>query len=325
MSSCLVTGGAGFIGSHLVDALLAAGWSCRVLDNFSTGSPRNLSHILDQVELIEGDIRDLETVRRAVNGMEVVFHQAALPSVPRSINDPLTTHAVNATGTLNVLSAARESGVRRVVYASSSSVYGDSRQLPKREDMLALPKSPYASSKLAGEHYCRAFLTAYGLETVSLRYFNVFGPRQDPTSHYAAVIPRFISALLEGTDVRIYGDGRQTRDFTYVGNVVQANLAAASALGAEGGVCNIACGRRTSLLSLLDMLSARIGALPRSVHEAKRTGDVQDSVADVSEARRLLDYEPETDIQQGLNETVDWFAESARSAAVVASGRRSRC
>ena len=325
MSSCLVTGGAGFIGSHLVDALLAAGWSCRVLDNFSTGSPRNLSHILDQVELIEGDIRDLETVRRAVNGMEVVFHQAALPSVPRSINDPLTTHAVNATGTLNVLSAARESGVRRVVYASSSSVYGDSRQLPKREDMLALPKSPYASSKLAGEHYCRAFLTAYGLETVSLRYFNVFGPRQDPTSHYAAVIPRFISALLEGTDVRIYGDGRQTRDFTYVGNVVQANLAAASALGAEGGVCNIACGRRTSLLSLLDMLSARIGALPRSVHEAKRTGDVQDSVADVSEARRLLDYEPETDIQQGLNETVDWLAESARSAAVVASGRRSRC
>ena len=325
MSSCLVTGGAGFIGSHLVDALLAAGWSCRVLDNFSTGSPRNLSHILDQVELIEGDIRDVETVRRAVNGMEVVFHQAALPSVPRSINDPLTTHAVNATGTLNVLSAARESGVRRVVYASSSSVYGDSRQLPKREDMLALPKSPYASSKLAGEHYCRAFLTAYGLETVSLRYFNVFGPRQDPTSHYAAVIPRFISALLEGADVRIYGDGRQTRDFTYVGNVVQANLAAASALGAEGGVCNIACGRRTSLLSLLDMLSARIGALPRSVHEAKRTGDVQDSVADVSEARRLLDYEPETDIQQGLNETVDWFAESARSAAVVASGRRSRC
>lgn len=325
MSSCLVTGGAGFIGSHLVDALLATGWSCRVLDNFSTGSPRNLSHILDQVELIEGDIRDLETVRRAVNGMEVVFHQAALPSVPRSINDPLTTHAVNATGTLNVLSAARESGVRRVVYASSSSVYGDSRQLPKREDMLALPKSPYASSKLAGEHYCRAFLTAYGLETVSLRYFNVFGPRQDPTSHYAAVIPRFISALLEGADVRIYGDGRQTRDFTYVGNVVQANLAAANALGAEGGVCNIACGRRTSLLSLLDMLSARIGALPRSVHEAKRTGDVQDSVADVSEARRLLDYEPETDIQQGLNETVDWLAESARSAAVVASGRRSRC
>ena len=325
MSSCLVTGGAGFIGSHLVDALLAAGWSCRVLDNFSTGGPRNLSHILDQVELIEGDIRDLETVRRAVNGMEVVFHQAALPSVPRSINDPLTTHAVNATGTLNVLSAARESGVRRVVYASSSSVYGDSRQLPKREDMLALPKSPYASSKLAGEHYCRAFLTAYGLETVSLRYFNVFGPRQDPTSHYAAVIPRFISALLEGADVRIYGDGRQTRDFTYVGNVVQANLAAATALGAEGGVCNLACGRRTSLLSLLDMLSARIGALPRSVHEAKRTGDVQDSVADVSEARRLLDYEPETDIQQGLNETVDWFAESARSAAVVASGRRSRC
>lgn len=325
MSSCLVTGGAGFIGSHLVDSLLAAGWSCRLLDNFSTGSLRNLSHILDQIELIEGDIRDLETVRRAVDGVEVVFHQAALPSVPRSINDPLTTHAVNATGTLNVLSAARESGVRRVVYASSSSVYGDSRQLPKREDMLTMPKSPYASSKLAGEHYCRAFLTAYGLETVCLRYFNVFGPRQDPDSQYAAVIPRFICALLDGAEVCIYGDGSQTRDFTYVANIVQANILAATAPQAAGRAYNIACGARTSLLSLLDMLSSFTGASPRVAFGVSRKSDVRDSLADISQACSLLGYKPETDIQQGLQETVAWFDEPARRAAVVPSGRETQC
>jgi len=311
VSSYLVTGGAGFIGSHLVDALVSQGQVARVLDNFSTGKRGNLRGSIGQIELIEGDIRDRGAVREAVTGVDYVLHQAALPSVPRSIKDPLATHEANATGTLNVLTASREAGVKRVVYASSSSVYGDTPELPKREEMTPRPMSPYAASKLAGELYCRAFCHSYGLETVCLRYFNVFGPRQDPESQYAAVIPRFICALLDGAEVCIYGDGEQTRDFTYVGNVVQANLLAATAPQAAGRTYNIACGERTSLLSLLDMLSSFTGASPRVAFDAGRKGDVRDSLADISQAHSLLGYKPEIDVQNGLRRTVDWYATSA--------------
>ena len=321
MSSCLVTGGAGFIGSHLVDALLAAGWHCRVLDNFSTGSRANLALAADKIELIEGDTRDPGTVRRAVDGVEVVFHQAALPSVPRSLKDPVATHDVNATGTLNVLMAVRDCGVRRLVYASSSSVYGASPTLPKQEDMPTAPRSPYAVSKLAGEQYCRAFHQAYDLETVCLRYFNVFGPRQDPESQYAAVVPRFIAALLNGGRPLVYGDGRQTRDFTFVSNVVHANMLAATAPNAPGAVCNVAYGERIDLLTLLDMLGELTGTKPDPVFEPGQAGDVKDSLADISAARRLLGYAPETAARTGLARTVDWLknhrpAVSQRKGAV---------
>jgi UDP-glucose 4-epimerase len=315
MSSYLVTGGAGFIGSHIVDALLAEGHRVRVLDNFATGKRENIAHVLDWIKLVEGDVRDLEAVRRAVDGAEYVLHQAALPSVPRSIKDPLTTHKVNATGTLNVLIAARDAGVKRVVYASSSSVYGDAPELPKREDMTPRPKSPYAVSKLAGEHYCRAFWEAYGLETVCLRYFNVFGPRQDPNSQYAAVIPRFISALLNGGEICIYGDGRQTRDFTYAGNVVRANLLAAVAPGAAGAVCNVACGRQTSLLELVSLLAELTGKRPEPVFEPARPGDVRDSLADLGNTAIRVGYAVTTSLRQGLKETVEWMGGESLGAA----------
>ena len=315
MSTYLVTGGAGFIGSHIVDALLAEGHRVRVLDNFATGKRENIAHVIDQIDLIEGNVRDLEAVRRAVDGAEYVLHQAALPSVPRSIKDPLTTHEVNATGTLNVLIAARDAGVKRVVYASSSSVYGDTPELPKREDMTPRPKSPYAVSKLAGEHYCRAFWEAYRLETVCLRYFNVFGPRQDPNSQYAAVIPRFISALLNGGEVRIYGDGGQTRDFTYVGNVVNANLLAAVAPGAAGPVCNVACGQQTSLLELVSLLAELTGKRPEPVFEPARPGDVRDSLADLGNTAIRVGYAVTTSLRQGLKETVGWLCGESLGAA----------
>ncbi|MHC5034607.1 MAG: SDR family oxidoreductase [Planctomycetota bacterium] len=311
MSTYLVTGGAGFIGSHIVDALLAEGHRVRVLDNFATGRRENLAHVMDKIELIEGDVRDQEAVHRAVQGAEYVLHQAALPSVPRSIKDPLATHEVNATGTLNILLAARESGVKRVVYASSSSVYGDTPELPKREDMTPRPKSPYAVSKLAGEHYCQAFWEAYGLETVCLRYFNVFGPRQAPDSPYAAVIPLFISALLNGGRPRIYGDGEQTRDFTFVANVVQANLLAATAPEAAGAVCNVACGKRTSLLALLTMLGELVDKTPDPVCEDPRPGDVRHSLASIEQAGHSLGYEPRETLQDGLRRTCLLFGQSS--------------
>ncbi|MCK4915971.1 MAG: NAD-dependent epimerase/dehydratase family protein, partial [Candidatus Eisenbacteria sp.] len=234
MSVMLVTGGAGFIGSHIVERLVGLGHKVRVLDNFSTGRRENLSSVEDGVDVLEGDIRDVPVVERAVKGVEVVFHEAALASVPRSVADPVSSNEVNVTGTLNLLVASRDSGVRRLVYASSSSVYGDSPELPKRELMAPSPESPYAASKLAGENYCRVFSSLYGLECVSLRYFNVFGPRQDPSSQYAAVVPLFVKALLEGTPPVIYGDGEQSRDFTYVANVVDANVLALSATGVAG-------------------------------------------------------------------------------------------
>ena len=307
MSSYLVTGGAGFIGSHIVDALLARGDRVRVLDNFSTGRRENLAHVAGDIELIEGDLRDRDAVCRAVRGMEYVLHQAALPSVPRSIKDPLSTHEVNVTGTVNILTAAREAGVRRVVYASSSSVYGDTPELPKREDMPPRPRSPYAVSKLAGEQYCRAFWYSYGLETVCLRYFNIFGPRQDPSSAYAAAIPRFVTALLNGGDIRIFGDGLQTRDFTFVANAVSANLLAAAAPSAAGTICNIACGERTSLLALVDILQDLTASRASIIREPPRSGDVRDSLADISLARTSFAYAPSVQLPDGLRETVEWM------------------
>jgi UDP-glucose 4-epimerase len=302
-----VTGGAGFIGSNIVERLVGEGQRVRVLDNFSTGRRENLQPWLDRVELVEGDLRDLPTVRQAVDGVDYVLHQGAIPSVPRSVDDPAQSHACNATGTLNVLIAARDAGVKRVVYASSSSVYGDSPELPKREQMPTNPLSPYAVSKLAGENYCCACHQVYGLETVCLRYFNVFGPRQDPTSQYAAVIPAFITRMLAGERPVVYGDGLQSRDFTYVANVVDANLLACRAEGAAGQVFNAACGQRTTLLELLEALEQVIGREANPLFEPPRPGDVRHSVAAIDKAREHLGYQPTTTFEEGLRRTVAFF------------------
>ncbi|MCI0487331.1 MAG: SDR family oxidoreductase [Blastocatellia bacterium] len=303
----LVTGGAGFIGSHISERLVRSGHSVRVLDDFSSGKEENLESVGGDVELFRGDIRDLEIVKRAVEGVDVVFHEAALGSVPRSVADPLTTHEVNITGTLNVLMAARDAGVRRVVYASSSSVYGETPELPKSEDIRPQPLSPYALSKLAGEHYISVFHHVYGFEAVSLRYFNIFGPRQDPESQYAAVIPKFVTALLDGNRPTIYGDGLQSRDFTYVENVVEANLLAAEAEAVAGRVFNVACGGRYTLLELLDRLKEIIGSDTEPLHEAARAGDVRDSQASIEAAERALGYRVMVDFDEGLRRTVDWY------------------
>lgn len=307
--SVLVTGGAGFIGSHLVDKLVQLGAKVRVLDDFSTGKRENIAHLLDgKLELIEGSLTDAETVKRAVEGVEVVFHQGALPSVARSVEDPLTTHQVNATGTLLLLLASRDAGIRRVVFASSSSVYGDTPTLPKREDMTPNPKSPYALSKLIGEHLCRLFWELYGLETVSLRYFNIFGPRQDPTSQYAAVIPRFVTALLKGERPVIYGDGEQTRDFTFVENCVQANLLAATKPNVAGEVFNVGAGVQTSVNDLFRLIRSLIGAeYIEPIYAPPRPGDVRHSLAEITKAERLLGYKPIISLEEGLKLTIDWF------------------
>ena len=317
----LVTGGAGFIGSNLVEALVARGQQVRVLDDFSAGSRENLRFpgAPSAVEIIEGDVRDRDLCRRAAEGVNVVFHEAALGSVPRSIEDPLTTHEVNVTGTLNVLMAAREAGVRRFVFASSSSVYGDrvdaggDEFTAKSEVMKREPISPYGVSKLAAEEYCRAFATLYGLETVSLRYFNVFGPRQSHLSEYAAVIPRFIEAMLNGRRPAVYGDGGQSRDFTFVGDVVRANLLAASVPGIGGAVLNIACGRRYSLLDLLAELRAITGSTVEPVFESARQGDIRHSMADITRARKSMGFEPAYTFRQGLEVTVDWYKKNLGS------------
>lgn len=300
----LVTGGGGFIGSNIVAELLRRGEEVRVLDNFSTGRRINLAPFENQIELIEGDIRSYHIVREAAQGMDFILHQAALPSVPRSVLDPLTTNEVNVGGTLNILQAAKETRVKRVVYASSSSVYGDNPELPKVETMCPSPLSPYAVSKLAGEQYCRAFWRLYQLEVVSLRYFNVFGPRQDPTSQYAAVVPKFITALGDDEPLTVYGDGLQSRDFTFVQNVVQANLRACQAEGAPGQVFNVACGQRYTLLRLIEVLSDIFGKEARVVHAAARPGDVRHSQADISRARTVLGYQPEQDLTAALEQTV---------------------
>jgi nucleoside-diphosphate-sugar epimerase len=307
MATYLVTGGAGFIGSNIVHQLVARGKAVRVLDNFSTGQRENLAGVADRIELIEGDLRDPDSCRGAVDGVDYVLHQGAIPSVQRSVDDPFTTNDANITGTLNLLIAARDAGVRRVVYASSSSVYGDSPTLPKHETMTPRPKSPYAVYKLTAEYYCQAFTEVYGLETVSLRYFNVFGPRQDPTSHYAAVIPIFITALLQGQPVTVHGDGLQSRDFTYVSNNVEANLLAATAPDVSGGVFNIACGKRYTLLELLDVLANIIEVKVEKVHTEPRSGDVRHSLASISQAEAQLGYQMSLDFEEGLRRTVAWY------------------
>jgi UDP-glucose 4-epimerase len=314
----VVTGGMGFIGSNLVLRLLDQGHDVRVFDDLSTGSEGNLEIIRGEYEFALGDLRDQEAVRRATSDVEVVYHLGALPSVARSTADPLKSHAVNATGTLNVLLAAREQGVRRVVYSSSSSIYGNTEVLPKHEDMPVNTMSPYATSKLAGEAYCRAFTATFGLETVSLRFFNVFGPRQDPASQYAAVIPAFISKLFAGSPPEIFGDGHQSRDFTHIDNVVDACVLAANAeRAAAGEVMNIGCGDRTSLLDLVRMLQELVGSNVSPVFTAPRPGDVRHSEADVSKARALLGYEPRVSIRDGLRSTVEWFQTDAGLAAIT--------
>ncbi len=307
MAVCLVTGGAGFIGSHLVDALVAAGHIVRVLDNFSTGSLANLVQVQDQIEIIRGDVTDIEVVAEAVKGVELVFHQAALVSVPRSVADPLATHQVCATGTLQVLMASQGGHVRRVIYAASSSAYGNASKLPLRETDSPHPLSPYAVAKLAGEQYCSAFTHVYGLETVRLRYFNVFGPRQSPSGPYSAVIPLFLEAMADGRNPRIHGDGLQSRDFTYVDDIVQANLLAAEVPRVAGKIYNIASGRRTSLLDLVENINKILGTQIKAIHDKPRPGDIRHSQADISLAQAELGYCPCTDMKNDLARCRDFF------------------
>jgi UDP-glucose 4-epimerase len=305
----LVTGGAGFIGSHLVRALVDRGDRVRVLDNLSTGSRDNLDEVFDRIEFFEGDVTDPEAVRQAVAGVDCIFHEAALASVPLSLEDPLRTHLHCATGTLTVLDAARRAGVRRLVYAASSSAYGDQPTAAKRESDLPAPTSPYGAAKLAGEQYCRAFTEAFGFETVALRYFNVFGPGQDPGSPYSAVIPLFLTAILSGRRPTVYGDGRQSRDFVYIANVVEANLLAADAPRAVGKVLNVGTGRATSLLDLLEALNRLLGTDVMPVHQPPRAGDIRESLADLNLTRAMLGYEPEIDLEEGLRRSIAYYRE----------------
>jgi nucleoside-diphosphate-sugar epimerase len=307
----LVTGGGGFIGSHLVERLLRDGYPVRVLDNFATGHRETLLAIDGEVELIEGDVQSYERAHNAVRGCEVVFHLAALPSVPRSVQDPLTSTASNVTGTLNVLLAARDEDVRRVVFASSSSVYGPQREYPQREDAAARPISPYGVSKLAAEGYCRAFTQVYGLETVAVRYFNVFGPRQDPLSQYAAVIPKFITAALNDERPVVFGDGEQSRDFTFIDNTVEGTVLASTAEGVAGETFNVACGEAITLNQLLEHIREISGKPVEAIYEERRAGDLERSQADISRAREALGYDPAIDVRAGLERTFVHLAEQA--------------
>lgn len=307
MQSYLVTGGAGFIGSNIVCQLLERGEKVRIVDNFSTGDRRNIGEVLGEIELMEADVRDLDTMRRAVEGIDFVLHHAAVSSVASSLADPIASNEVSVTGTLNLLVAARDAEVSRFIYAASASAYGDAPVLPKREDMTPRPLSPYAVSKLTGEHYCKVFSDVYALETVSLRYFNVFGPRQCPSSEYSAVIPKFIAAMLKGQPVTIYGDGEQSRDFTYVENVVNANLLACRAPHAAGEVINIGCGAEVSLNELILAMEKHLGIKAHREHTRPRPGDVKRSRADIARARSLLGYEPTVAFDEGLRETLKWF------------------
>jgi nucleoside-diphosphate-sugar epimerase len=326
MAFFLVTGGAGFIGSHIVQELLRGKHRIRVIDNFSTGKRENLADFLDRIDLVRGDIRDSEAVKEAVKGVDYVLHQAALASVARSVDDPLEANGVNVQGTLNLLEASRKEGIRRFVLASSSSVYGSGQHLPKREIMKPNPISPYAITKLAGEKYCQVFYGIYGLETVCLRYFNVFGPRQNPESQYAAVIPKFISALLHDRSPTVYGDGEQTRDFTYVSNVVTANIQACAAGEVVGQVLNVACGTRYSLNDLFFNLQRIFGVDLSARYVEPRLGDVRHSLADISKARKLMDYRPKVTFEEGLEKTVDWFKKqhASRSRGTQSHLRRDR-
>lgn len=305
----LVTGGAGFIGSHIVEALVRRGDRVRVLDNLCTGKLENLSSFRDGVEFLEGDLVDADVVARAVAGVDCIFHEAALASVSLSVEAPLQTHAACVTGTVNLLDAARRAGVRRLVYAASSSAYGDQPTSAKRETDLTVPISPYGAAKLAAEIYCRAFASTFGLETVCLRYFNVFGPRQDPHSAYSAVIPLFITALLAGKRPTVYGDGGQSRDFTFVSNVVQGNLLAADAPAAQvsGQVINMANGRSLSLLELIAALNRQLGTDVQPIHAPPRAGDIRESMADITLARTVLGYNPGIDFEEGLRRSIDYY------------------
>jgi UDP-glucose 4-epimerase len=309
MRTFLVTGGAGFIGSHIAEALVRRGDRVRVLDNLSTGKEKNLEPCEGRVELIRGDLTDAAAVAEAVRGVDCVFHEAALASVPRSVEAPLDTHAACVTGTVTLLDAARRASVRRLVYAASSSAYGDRPTSPKHESDLPMPISPYGAAKLAAEFYCRAFTATYGFETVALRYFNVFGPRQDPDSPYSAVIPLFMTALLSGRRPTVYGDGHQSRDFTYVANVVHGNLLAADAAGAAGRVFNVANGRATSLLDLLTQLNTLLGTRIEPIHAPPRAGDIRESLADITAARQSLGYEPQVGFDEGLNRSIEYYRE----------------
>jgi nucleoside-diphosphate-sugar epimerase len=314
MAKYLVTGGAGFIGSHLAEELVRRGHTVRVADSLITGKRGNLAHV-PGVELLEGDLAEESFARRAADGMDYVLHQAAITSVPRSVKDPIASNRANVDGTLNVLVAARDAGVKRLVFAGSSSAYGDTPTLPKREDMPNNPLSPYALQKVIGEQYLQMFTTLYGLETVSIRYFNVFGPRQDPTSPYSGVISVFATALLEQRSPTIYGDGEQTRDFTYVANVVDGVLRACEAKGASGEVINVATGGRISLNQLFATMRDLIGSNVKPTYVETRTGDVRDSQADIAKARRILGYEPAVSFEQGLDRTVAWYRASTAASA----------
>ena len=302
-----MTGGAGFIGSHLAEAFVDAGHRVRVLDNLLGGHRENLAHVAADVEVVEGDCSDPVAAARAVRGVDAVYHQAAVPSVARSVEDPAAAHRNSATATLAMLVAARDAGARRFVYAGSSSVYGDSAALPKREDMTPRPLSPYAVGKLAGEHYVRIFASLYGMETLTLRYFNVFGPRQDAGSPYSGVISLFVTAMLEGRTPVVYGDGGQSRDFTYVANVVDGNLRALAAKGLAGQAVNVATGRRTTLNALLKALGRELGVPAKAERRAARAGDIRHSLAEVKAAKKLLGYKPVVDFETGLKLTLDWY------------------
>jgi UDP-N-acetylglucosamine/UDP-N-acetyl-alpha-D-glucosaminouronate 4-epimerase len=316
----LVTGGAGFIGANLVEALARAGERVRVFDNFSTGTRDNLRGCPGSIEIIEDDLRDTAALQRALRDVDYVFHQAALRSVPRSVDDPVSTDAVNTHGTLQVLTLARAAGVKRVVYASSSSVYGDNPVLPKREEDLTAPISPYAVSKLSGELYCRVFSKLYAFETVSLRYFNVFGPKQRPESKYAAVVPLFIRDALHGEPAEIHGEGTQSRDFTFIDNVVQANLLAMRAPGVSGEVFNVGCGDRHSVLEIVETIERLLGRPVTRRHTPSRAGDVRHTQAAIDKARRLLGYEPKVGFEDGMRRTVEYFrSQSGTTGAQISA------
>lgn len=309
MSNYLVTGGAGFIGSNIVEELVKRGKNVRVLDNFITGKMENIEPFLDKIELIRGDIRDRGVLKKAFRGIDYIIHQAALRSVPKSVDDPFTTNEINVTGTLNVLYEAKAADVKRVVYASSSSAYGDAKRFPQRETDAPAPISPYGVSKLAAEHYCVTFAKTFGLETVSLRYFNVFGPRQNPESKYSAVIPMFIFNMLKGDSPIVEWDGKQSRDFTYVSNIVEANLRACTTKGISGEVFNIACGTTTSIIDIVNQLNSILGTRIRPEYTAKRAGDVRKTWADVSKMKKLLGIKKVVGFKKGLEKTVEWFKE----------------
>ncbi|MDN5301099.1 MAG: UDP-N-acetylglucosamine/UDP-N-acetylgalactosamine 4-epimerase [Thermoanaerobacteraceae bacterium] len=311
MANYLITGGAGFIGSNIAEELLRRGEKVRIIDNFSTGKRENIERFINDIELIEGDLRNIEDAKKAVNGIEYILHQAALPSVPRSVVDPISSNASNIDGTLNLLVAARDAGVKRVVIAASSSAYGDTEILPKVENMMPNPLSPYAVTKYVEELYGRVFSKVYGLETVSLRYFNVFGPRQDPNSQYAAVIPKFITKMLKGESPIIYGDGEQSRDFTYIDNVVEANiLAATSEKVGHGEIINIACGKRISLNQLVQKINKILGTDIRPIYDKPRVGDVKHSLASIKKAEELLGYSVKVNFEDGLKKVIEWYKRS---------------